>query len=328
MQNARRSGNRQCRLHDSALPAFENPNEILVASYMRIAQALEFVLVRRSRTLPGMAWLVYVFTALSSGYAADTNGLVFTNIADLHPPEAELTLRPIERFDQELIRNRGVIADAFGPPSYLEWTRRLNRERYGIHDHFNSLGAGATSHLIGYSVRETAMAILPIEEWKSFGRLLLGSVGNTAEERTDATSASFSEADQSWRQQLYQNRVIQYGVRPWRRDPYAYFATRVGHWGGPEDLPVFVFEGRVGYTLFRSSKVEGRLILPLPHRFQVVGGIATDVSRLTSDHTNPTVMSARLEYAFNQSGRTKAMYVGAQSGGRETLLAMGFTFGW
>src|SRR5206468_750100 len=153
------------------------------------------------------------------------------------------TLTPVKRYQQELIKHQGVIADKFGPPSYFEWTRRFNRERYSIHDHINSVGASAMAHLVGDSMRETVVAALPLEEWKAFGQLLLGSIGNTAEERTETISASFSETEESWAQEAYRDKIIQYGVRPWSSNPYGYCRVRVGHWGGLENLPLFVFEG-------------------------------------------------------------------------------------
>ncbi len=285
--------------------------------------------MRRSGKLVDVVWLVCLFGVLPSGYAAETNTtLVFTNRSVVDFPEAALSLRPIERYEQELIRNQGVVADRFGPPSYLDWTRFYSREGYRIHDHFNSLGANAVGHLIGDSMRETAVAILPLEEWRGFGQLLLGSIGNTAEERTRTISASFSETEESWRQDVYRDGVLQYGVRPWRRDPYGYVRVRVGHWGGMENLPLFAFEGRVGYKVLGSSKLEGRLIVPLPHNFQLAGGIATDPMRLGSRIDSPTVMSARLEYVLNKSRGSKVMYVGVQSGSHETFLATGFLLAW
>jgi hypothetical protein len=284
--------------------------------------------VKRSRNLAGIICAVYVLSPLTAGYATETNETAFTRTLALDPPEPELSLRPVKRYEQELLRNQGVVIDRFGPPSYLDWTRRYNHERYIIHDHINSSGKTAMTHLVGDSVRETAVAILPLEEWKAFGRFVLGSIGNTAEERTETISASFSETGQFWREEVEQDKVMRYGVRPWRSDPYGYFGLRVGHWGGLENLPLFVFEGRVGYKLFNSSKLEGSLTLPLPHRFQLVGGIATNPLQLGSHNHGPTVMSGRLEYVFTKSKHTKVMYVGAQSSAYETLLATGVSFDW
>ena len=271
-------------------------------------------------------WVVYGLSALPDGYAADTNDPAFTNTFAWDLPADELSVRPLKRYEQELMKHQGVMVDKFGPPSAFEWTRRFNREGYSIHDHINSLGANAMGHLVGDSVRETAVATLPIEEWKSFGRLLLGSIGNTAEERTETISASFSETEQSWRNEVEQDRIIHYGVRLWRRDPYGYFGLRVGRWGGLENLPVFVLDGRVGYKAFSSGKLEGRLTFPLTRRLQLVGGIATDPLRMAS--SNPTVMSGRLEYVCNKHKHAQVMYVGAQSGAQETLFVTGYIFAW
>jgi len=271
---------------------------------------------------------VYAFGPLTAGYATETNDTAFTRTLSLDIPDPELSLVPIKRYEQELIKNQGVVLDKLGPPSLLDWTRRYNNEGYIIHDHINSKGASAVERLVTDSLRETAVAVLPIEEWKTFGGLLLGSIGSTAEERTESISASYSETAQAWREQVGQDKVIRYGVRPWRSDPYGYFGLQVGHWGGLENLPLFIFEGRVGYKFFSATKLEGRLTLPLPHKFQLVGGIGTDPLRLGSHGTSPTVMSARLEYVFNKSRKTRVMYLGAQSSAFETLIASGFIFDW
>ena len=91
---------------------------------------------------------------------------------------------------------------------------------------------------------------------------------------------------------------------------------------------MFIFEARVGYKIFNAGRLEGRLGLPLPHRFQLVGGISTDPVRLASRAHSPTVMSARLEYVFNHARSEKVMYVGAQSGAHESLVATGVIVAW
>jgi len=271
---------------------------------------------------------VCLFCVWTSAYAADTNWLVFTNRLVVAFPDEALSSRPILRYEEEIIKNQGVIVDRFGPPSYFEWTRLLSTERYSLHDRFNSWGANAVGHLLGDSARETAVAVLPVEEWRGFGQLLLGSIGNTAEERARTISPAYSETDATSWEQIYSDGVLQYGIRPWRSDPYGYFRVRVGHWGGLENLPLFAFEGRVGYRAFNSGNLEGRLVVPLSRGFQFAGGIATDPMRLRSGEKSPTVMSCRFEYIVDRRRQNKVMYVGAQSSSRETLLATGFIFGW
>jgi hypothetical protein len=287
----------------------------------KILKRLQFV--RTSGKLLVIICAVHVFRPL--GHAAETNDLVVTNTFFWEIPPTELSSEPYKRYEQELNKHHGVVADKFGPLADLEWTRRLNREAYGIHDHFNSSGANAMGHLIGDSARDTAVALLPIEEWKGFGQLLMGSLGNTAEERTETTSFSYSESERSWREDVDRNRILRYGVRLFRRDPYGYFGLRAGHWGGLEDLPFFVLEGRVGYKAFNAGKLEGRVTFPLTGRFQIVGGVSTDPLRF-ADH--PTIMSGRFEFVCGKNGRTKIMYAGAQSSAHETLLATGVIFAW
>ena len=272
--------------------------------------------------------LVSIFR--TPGNAAETNGGAFIDRPALVFPGVEpgSDLGLVKRYEQELLRHQGVMVDGFGPPSYLKWTLLFNREGYSIHDQINSSGARATAHFVADSMRETAVARLPLEEWNTFGQLLLGTIGNTAEERSQTISASFSDSQRLWRQELLQTNPIRYGVRPWRRDPYAYCGVRVGHWGGVENLPLFILEGRVGYKLFSSGKLEGTIAFPLAHRCQLVGGIATDPLRLASHNPNPTMVSGRLEYVFSKNRSTQFMYVGVQSAAHEFLLASGLEFAW
>jgi hypothetical protein len=60
----------------------------------------------------------------------------------------------------------------------------------------------------------------------------------------------------------------------------------------------------------------------------MVGGATTDPFRLRWHTSDATRMSGRLEYVLSKNSDTKVLYIGAQSGPHEFLLASGFIFDW
>src|SRR2546423_7198462 len=144
--------------------------------------------VTKAQKLVSIVCLVYLFNALPAGYAMEPNGPSLTVTPAPPYPELEPGSGLMVRYERELLKHQSVLIDSFGPPSYLEWTRRFNRERYSIHDHIASSGASATARFLGDSLRETAVSRLPLDQWKGFGELVLGSLGNTAEERSETVS--------------------------------------------------------------------------------------------------------------------------------------------
>src|SRR5205085_8126284 len=120
----------------------------------------------------------------------------------------------------------------------------------------------------------------PLDLWAShwhgwLGNLLAGTIGSPQEEHIQLTSVSYSAVRSSW-EAANEQAAIQWGFRPWRMSPYVYLLAHAGRLQG---RPLFTFEGRAGYTLLESSKIESRLTLQLPASFRLAGSAGMDPAR-------------------------------------------------
>lgn len=239
----------------------------------------------------------------------------------------------IHRFEQELGRNYDVIIDKLGPPSYLTWMKKEQHPDYDYEREWSDVGKNVTIRFLGDSMAETAVALFPIEEWRYFGNqewrnfwilmsgLVLGSIGNTVETRS-STSPEFSAADDSWWKRMKEN-GLRYGLRPWRKDPYIYAGSRIGHHGGSENLPVVIFEQRIGYRLFDAEILTTRLIFPLPHKFRIATSVSFDPLNLDGGD-NRFRFTMKIERNFGRESSTKILYLGARNDGRNNWVVAGF----
>jgi len=258
-----------------------------------------------------------------------TNGPSRITLARIEEFKFELLSQEVEkRFVQELLRNKAVVSDRLGPPSYFTWTQIFNRDRYVIHDEVNSAGRGSMFRLIQNSARETAVAVLPIEDWKFTRNFLEGSIGNTAEE-TPTINATYSDVQVNWTEQISAAKLV-YGFKILRTDPYAYIGSTIGHWGGKDNLPIAIVEARLGYKLFNSDRVEGRVVFPITQHLQLATGVNAVPIHLIARDEGQTSMSARLEYVCKkQNGYSNnRIYIGAYKGSRYSVIAAGFIFDW
>src|SRR5207247_7665063 len=94
-----------------------------------------------------------------------------------------------------------------------------------------------------------------------------------------------------------------WGFRPWRTSPYLYF---LAHAGRLEGRPLITFEGRAGYTLLGSTKLEGRLAFQLPASFRIAAGGSVDPARNGARDTSATHVAVTLEPMFRSNGRGTA----------------------
>ena len=257
---------------------------------------------------------------LQAGTTGKTNeaGLSYTTHSiDLEPAPERSDLF-MARFFEEVIDSDNYVFDRFtGPSSRLGWARKQNALGYGIFDKFNSSGASMFATISLDSLRTTAMELLPLGLWEDYWQrgladFITGSIGNPQEEHIQITSISYSAIRSSW-ERGNERTGIQWGLRPWRTSPYLYLLAHAGRLDG---RPLVTFEGRAGYTLFSSTKLEGRLTFQLPASFRIAGGASVDPSRIGSHDPSVTRIAVTLERVI----RSRALipdgvfYVGFRSG--------------
>jgi len=248
-----------------------------------------------------------------------------TNEAAISYAAPEITLEQVERSDvlmhrflEEFTASDRIIFDRFtGPAAQLDWSRRQDSQGYASLARFNSRGADMFATIGIDSLRTAAIEVLPVDLWEDhwqgwFARFITGTIGNPEEEHVELTSISYSAVRSSWERST-PAAGIQWGFRPWRTSPYVYF---LAHAGRLEGRPLLTFEGRAGYTLFGSSKVEGRLTLQLPNSFRLAGGASFDPARTGSRDPSASYIGVTLERVvrLNRFDSDAVFYIGFRSG--------------
>jgi len=201
------------------------------------------------------------------------------------------------RFVHQVVAQDSLVFDRFvGPAARLAWTRSQNYLGYDSIERLNEKGAGLFATIALDSLRNAAIASLPLDTWQEqwqegLGNFFTGTIGNPEEEHIGIRSISYSAVRSSW-ERGNEQAGFKWGIRPWRTSPYVYFLTHAGHLEG---RPLFTFEGRAGYTLFGSPRLEGRLTLELPGSFRIAGSGAFDLSKIGSNDPGATRCAITLE---------------------------------
>ena len=246
-----------------------------------------------------------------------------------------------ERFFQEVVASDSVVFDRFtGCPMRLAWTRGVDRLGYSSLDRWNADGARLFRTIALDSFRTAAMEVLPFERWQDYwqGRytdLITGTLGNPLEEHIQVTSVSYSAVRSYWEKEKENGKALQWGFRPWRTSPYVYLFAHAGRMDG---RPLVTFEGRAGYTLLASTRVEGRLTLQLPGSFRLAGGATVDPRLLGTRDMNASLYGVSLERLIRVFDRVpdSVFYIGFRSGAyngnsnsrHENLLVAGLARPW
>ena len=253
-----------------------------------------------------------------------------TNEAALAYATPALLFEPAERGDvllrrflDEVTASDSIVFDRFtGPSSRLAWSRKQNQLGYASLKGFNADGAHMFATIGLDSLRTAALEVLPLDLWEdhwrgSLGDFITGTIGNPEEEHIGITSISFSAVRTSW-ERVNKDAGIQWGVRPWRTSPYLYFLAHAGHFDGGS---LITLEGRAGYTMFGSTRIEGRLTLQLPASFRIAAAASMDPARIGSHDSGASHVGVTLEHVIRTRGGNpdSVFYLGFQSGANRSL---------
>lgn len=246
----------------------------------------------------------------------------------------------IQRFLEEVTGSDSLVFDRYtGPSPRLGRTRSENRLGYVSIERANSSGASLFAAIGMDSLRRASLAVLPLEFWQEHWQgwladLIAGTVGNPEEERVRFNSVDYSATRSSW-ESATRNRAFTWGLRPWRTNPYIYFLIRAGHLQGQ---PLLTFEARAGYTLLGTTRLEGRLTLPLPASFRISAGTSVDPSRLGLPDSSMPRVAVTLERVLRVRdgaplsvfyiGFRSAIYRSSSSARQESLLVAGLSRSW
>ena len=290
---------------------------------------------------PILTFFFFYAVAISVGAANESQ----TNEADLYyaspylgisvPDESHST---VERLFREITSSDDVVFDRLSTvAARLDRINQQDRLGYGSREGLNAAGARLFGRIGLDSLRSFVAGALPLEMWQDswegwFGNFLAGTIGNPEEEHLRSTSISYSAVRTTW-ERGNDDAGIQWGIRPWQTSPYVYVLAKAGHYEGRS---LIMAEGRAGYTMLGSSKIEGRVALALPASFQLSAGAALDPARMNSD--GGTHFAATLERVIGSRGfqQTTLFFIGFRSGYRmgsenqrgENVFIAGFSRSW
>jgi hypothetical protein len=277
-------------------------------------------------TVRSRSWVLlfaFVFVAVphktSAANEAKTNELTISyEPGPILLESTEPSHRFLNRLFQEILSSGDIVFDRFtGPAPVLSWSRYQNNFGYASFERINSRGAGLFATIGLDSLRAAAMAALPVDSWQDYweariGHFIADTLGNPEEEHIDLTSISYSAVRSSW-EASNEKAGVQFGIRPWSTSPYVYLLAHGGRWLGQS---LFTFEGRAGYTLFGSTKIEGRLSVPLPGSCRIAAGASVDPTRIASGDPAASHIAITLERVIRSRGMapTAVFYLGFRSG--------------
>jgi len=248
------------------------------------------------KLVASLIWLTS--TTLVAATAVDTNDAAISYVLSSVTLESTVPSEVlIDRFFQEAVSADSIVFDRFsGPASQLVWARRQNDLGYGAFDRYNAEGLRMVRTIGFDSLRTAAIEVLPLNLWQDnwqgwLANLLTGTLGNPEEEHLQMTSISYSAVRSSW-ENVNEHGGIQWGFRPWRTSPYVYFLAHAGRLDGQ---PLVTFEGRAGYSLLGSTRMEARLTFQLPASFRIAGGASVDPGRMSAHDPAATHIAVTLE---------------------------------
>ncbi len=233
------------------------------------------------------------------------------------------------RFERELIKSQNILFDRLGPLAGYQFTRDIQFKRYGIYDEVNSMGRAAFERVVENSAQETALALLPVDEWmeilpldkwQGFAQgLFQGSFGNTAEQELADVSSTFSTTEASWHEAGRDN-TLRYGIRP-RTAPYLYAASEIGHL---EDRPALSMEARVRYIPFNRVETSLTAVIALPNRFEL--SMSAFLQPLQATRTLSAAV--RVQRVIGSGPLASAIFAGVLKNPGESAILFGFCRPW
>lgn len=232
------------------------------------------------------------------------------------------------------LEEKGSEIELSGRPAALDLVRALNRDSYGFHKHLASLGANLFGGIMLDSLRETCVERISLVKYLEEGdspaarfasRLFAGSLGNTLEERalSGFKSPSGAALERSWLRRARENGVLDYGIRPWRLNPYAYCTFSFGHFG---DRPVLVdtrFCTVLDSWRLGVMQIQEQAVIPLFGSCHFVLGVSLCPTAMNSRGKGPSA-SVRLERLRKHAGSALLWFLGAQTGPRGSKCFAGF----
>lgn len=232
----------------------------------------------------------------------------------LRSPEEPYTLW--ERFQTAFEQGAGEeFADRFHPLNLMN--QRVHFPNTGLESP-DDRGAGAARGAFAASsvsgIRDATVG-LPFIAWlddrqEFLADFLRNSIGNADEENIAPLDLSYRVVERSWWGRVSESGQAFYGLRPFRRDPYAYYSYGIKH----DDTVLLLCHLRYHYRNFADHRFEFALSLPMPNGFSIDVGTSYQFGR----HSEEKRMTCKVLKEFKGGG---ILHVGFDVQTRPALFA-------
>ena len=151
---------------------------------------------------------------------------------------------------------------------------------------------------VQYSLRDAAV-VLPAAVWfegreDALSEFFVNSVDAVEEEAVEPLNPQYRPAERRWWQELKEKRVLRYGIRPFRTDPYTFLSARL------QDGDHLLLLGHVRYYFrdLADHRFEVAVSLPLGNGFALDAGNAYQFGR----HEDESKFVVKLSKPLKQGG--------------------------
>ena len=266
--------------------------------------------------------LVCVAAVLAvAAHASDQNvQLQYGSLAaPLESPPGD-TIR--ERFNVAFDRRvNEQFADRFHPFTVMSWTREsVDTDADYVSERATSAARNAFSKSAVYGLRE-ATVDLPILLWLKERQGILAdffrnSIGSVGEEAVAPLNPSYRPVEQSWWKRLSEHNEVRYGIRPFRKNPYAFlsFALKEG------DTVSLLGNLRYHFVSFAEHRFELAFSVPLGRGLGFDLGTSYQFGR----HGHQEGLVVKLLKEFKSGG---ILHVGMEAREHPAVFA-GFALPW
>ncbi|HMP84549.1 MAG TPA: hypothetical protein PKA41_17785 [Verrucomicrobiota bacterium] len=222
----------------------------------------------------------------------------------------------IERFKQAFNeRADETFSDSFGP--FERMHRYLRHSDGSWRDYLDKIDDAAGDSIyssLEYSLRDAALT-LPLGSWMNqnhdfLSDFFVNSVDAVEEESVAPLNPNYVPNERRWWRRIAKSETFQYGVRPFRTDPYAFLSFQVMDTGRPALL------GHVRY--FYRDFADHRFQLAVSMPFEA--GIALDMGTAYQFGANDDEMKAVVKFTktFRSGG---VAHLGMELRNTPTLVA-------
>jgi len=221
-----------------------------------------------------------------------------------------------EHFQQAFnSRSAQVFTDSLHPLKVMGWQMSQDNDTWqDVVERGNRKMKYALTKSMQYSLRD-ASVVIPIANWlegreDALAEFFLNSVDAVEEEAVQPLNPGYRPAERRWWQDVAQRKIVSYGIRPFRTDPYTFLSVRFQD----EDRLILLGHVRYYFQDLTDHRFDVALSLPVGQGFALDAGTTYQFG----PHDDETRFVVKLSKAFKQGG---IMHLGIEVKSSPTVFA-------